>query len=400
MRKLLLLAFLVPVALAEDWPEWRGPRRDGIARDATWLDAWPADKKPPVLWRAEVGKGHSAVSVSRGLAYTMGWNGRDDTVVCLDAATGKVVWKHSYPCATIVQWPGPRSTPTVAADRVYTLSQHGLVYALDAKTGQVAWKVQLPASYMPDVDYGFASSPLVEGDLVILGTGQRGLALRAKDGSFAWGNDGKAGACASPVRCEIDGKRVVVVLSNENRESVCLVGVEPATGKELWRSEPWPEKWGAACVDPVVSGGSLFLTTAEQHGECARFSLVAGKLQRDWANRRLSCYTGSCVLVGGHLFGVTKAGLLKCLDWKTGAEKWAARGFDGHGALTAVNDRLLIQASQSGDLVVAETGPAKYVEVRRASVFTGAAATFTAPVVANGRIYCRSYAGEVVCLGK
>jgi outer membrane protein assembly factor BamB len=400
-RQRILIAVVLlssTCVLADDWPQWRGPRRDGVSLETGWLDDWPEGEKPAVAWRAQVGKGHSAASVSRGRLYTMGWDGREETVYCLDALTGEPAWKHASPCATIKQWPGPRSTPAVAGDRVFTLGQHGLLHAFDAASGKVLWKTQLAASYNPDVDYGFAWSPLVLGDLLILGGGTRGLAIRAADGSFAWGDDGKAGACASPVVLEREGRQLVVIVANDGGESVRLVGVDPAQGRELWSSGPWPEKWGAACVDPVVRDGSIFLSTAEQNNECARFSLRGGRLERDWSHRRLPAYTGSCVLVGDSLFGITRSGVLKCLDWATGAERWAQRGFGDHGALIAAADKLVIQCSESGELIIAEASAVGYRELRRFQAFVGEPVTFTAPVVAAGRIYCRSYAGELVCL--
>jgi len=402
MRVHLLLVVVVlgvaPPCSADDWPEWRGPRRDGISREKAWLDGWPKAEAPAVAWRAQVGKGHSAISVSQGRAFTMGWDGRQDTVFCFDAASGKLFWKHSYPCDTIKQWPGPRSTPTVSGGRVYTLSQHGMLHALECASGKVLWKVQLPASYNPDVDYGFAWSPLVEGGLLILGGGERGLALRTEDGGYAWGNDGKPGACASPVRCDLDGKRVVVLLANDRGENVRVVGVDPGNGKELWRSAPWPEKWGAACIDPIVRDRAVFLTTAEQHAECGRFTVKAAGVEQDWTNRKFACYTGSCVLVKDCLYGVTKVGVLRCLDWQTGKEHWSERGFGGHGALSAADGKLIIQTSQDGKVVVVEASATGFTELRRVKVFEGEGATFTAAVVANGRLYCRSYNGEVVCL--
>lgn len=404
-RRILSLAAVAALAhagmlpsLAADWPEWRGPGRTGIQSERGWMRAWPEGSQPRVAWRVMVGKGHSAVSVKDGRAFTMGWDGQQDTVFCLDAASGKVLWRFSYACRTILQWPGPRATPTLDGDRVYTLGQHGQLHAFEAATGRLLWRRDLPAGYNPDVDYGFAWSPLVERDLLILGGGARGVALRTADGAFAWGNDGRPGACASPVRYEAEGRRLVALVVNNDRENVQLVGVEPETGREVWRSPPWPEKWGAACVDPVVRDGSVFLTTAEQQVECARFRIDGNRAVKLWSNSRLACYTGSCVLVGNNLFGVTKAGILKCLDWDTGEERWAQRGFDGHGALSAVDDSLVVQASQAGDLVVARADGAAYRELRRIRPFTGQPETFTAPVVANGRLYCRSYAGELVCL--
>lgn len=395
----LLILFLDRASLsADDWPQWRGPARNGTSREDGWLVKWPADGNPPVAWRVRVGKGHSAVSVQDGLAYTMGWDGKEDTVFCLDVGTGRIRWSYRYPCAGILQWPGPRSTPTVADDTVYTLGQHGQLHALDARSGRVRWKVQLPPGYNPDVDYGFAWSPLVEGNLLILGAGSKGLALRTKDGSFAWGNDGRHGACASPVPYTWQGKRGVAVISTDpGRDSVSLVGVDPATGAEQWRHGPWNEKWGAACVDLLIADGKVFVTTAEQFRRFARLSMEDGRLKEDWANNHLPCYTGTCVLHEGHVYGVSQAGMLKCLDWKTGEERWSQRGFGNHGSLILADGKLIVLASRGGKVTVVEATPAGFKPLRTAQAFAGDDDTFTAPVLAGGHLYCRSYAGEVVC---
>jgi outer membrane protein assembly factor BamB len=295
MRPLLLLFALVrSLAFAEGWPQWRGPYRNGISAEKGWLSAWPEGAEPRVVWRAQVGKGHSAISVREGLAYTMGWDGEKDTVTCFDAATGAPRWRQSYPCRDIVQWSGPRATPTVADGTVFTLGQHGQLRAWNARTGTPRWSVDLPASYQPDADYGFSWSPLVEGDLLILGTGAKGLALWKRDGSFAWGNDGRAGACASPVPFTLDGVRgVAVVAMDSSRDHVSVVGVEAATGRELWRFGPWKEKWGAACSDLLIHEGRAFLSTAEQHKLCAQFQFAPAPVRETWQNRKLSTYTGT-----------------------------------------------------------------------------------------------------------
>lgn len=400
--RILLLILALSSALksrAEDWPQWRGPRRDGVSREAGWLAGWTEGGAPRIAWRTQVGKGHSAVSVQGASAYTMGWDGKQDTVYCLEAATGTIRWKESYPCSGIVQWSGPRATPTVADGVVFTLGQHGQLRAWDAATGAPRWAVDLPKSYQPDADYGFAWSPLIEGDLLILGTGKRGLALRKKDGSFAWGNDGQAGACVSPMPFNHNGVRGVAVVSMDpSRDSVSVVGVEAATGRELWRFGPWKEKWGAACSDLLIHEGHAFLSTAEQHKLCAQFSFTPAPAREVWSNRKLSTYTGNVVLLAGHLYGVDKTGILKCLDWQTGEERWAQRGFDEHGTLIASDGKLILQSGKTGMLTVAEAAASGYRELRKMRVFDEARETFTAPVLANGRLYCRSYAGEIVCL--
>jgi outer membrane protein assembly factor BamB len=191
---------------------------------------------------------------------------------------------------------------------------------------------------------------------------------------------------------------VAITTTDPGRESVRVVGVDPAAGKLLWRSEPWPEKWGAACVDPVIYGGSLFVTTAEQHQRGARFTIQGQGLRHDWSTRSLSGYTGGVIYWRDHLYGVNRLGRLVCLDWRSGEERWSQPGFDGFGSLIAADGHLLVQTGRRGDLVLAAADPAGYRELRRCRVFEGRPDTFTAPVLANGRIYCRSYEGEVVCL--
>lgn len=394
------LGMLFPIVLqGEDWPQLRGPRRDGISVETGWLAGWPENASPGVVWRQQVGRGHSAVSVRGDTAYTMGWDGKQDTVFCLDAITGAVQWKQSYPCDVILQWSGPRATPAVDGDMVFTLGQHGQLRAWNAATGASRWVVDLPGSYQPDADYGFPWSPLVEGGLLILGTGSKGLALRTSDGSFAWGNDERPGACVSPMPFTLDGVRgVAVVAMDVSRNHVSVVGVELVTGRELWRTGPWREKWGSACSDLVLREGRVFLSTAEQHKLCAQYQFAPGSAREVWSNRNLSTYTGNVVLLAGHLYGVDKTGILKCLDWRSGEERWAQRGFEEHGTLIASDGKLIVQSGKSGTLAVVEASPSGYRELRRMKVFTESAATFTAPVLAGGRLYCRSYAGEIVCL--
>lgn len=398
---ILLNLVLLPMiaARAADWPQWRGPARNGISGETGWLPLWPDGVPPKVAWRAAVGKGHSAVSVANGLAYTVGWDGTRDTVFCYDAVTGKEVWKQSYACQTILQWPGPRATPTIHGGRVYTLGQHGQLRAWDARTGEARWQRDLPADYNPDVDYGFAWSPLVEGDLLILNAGRRGLAIRMRDGSIAWGDDHQKGACVSAVPFTHEGRRGVLIVNiNDDRSEASLVGVDPTSGEELWRWNGWKEQWGAMGVDPVIHEGKIFLTSAQEFRQGSRFSIDRGTLKQDWATNRIAGYTGSAVLLKDHLYLVDAKGILKCIDWNSGQENWAQRGFDERGTLIAADNLLLIQTGSSGKLVIVAAEPEKYRELRQTPVFNENPDTYTAPVLANSRIYCRSYAGEVTCL--
>jgi outer membrane protein assembly factor BamB len=338
--------------------------------------------------------------VAGGRAFTLGWDGENDTVFCFDAASGKVLWKDSYPCGKLGEWPGPRATPTVAGDLVFTLSQHGELRAYDVATGRWRWRMELSPSRLPNDEAAFAWSPLVEGDLLILAAGRQGLAFRAADAAYVWGMDGRLGAYTSPIPYTVHGRRgVAVLLTNPKGDGLTLTGVDPGTGAEQWRYGPVKGTWGAAVADVIVRDGAVFVTTAEQFKQAGRVALgPGGEAKLGWTSRKLVPYTGGCVLVGEHLYGVAQPGILKCVDWASGREKWSERGFGEYGSLIAADGKLIIQGSSGGKLAVVEATPEGYRELRSAKVFAGKPHTFTAPVLANGRVYCRSYAGEVVCL--
>lgn len=254
---------------AADWPQWRGPERNGISRETGWLACWPEKQPPKTAWRTKVGKDHSAVSVAAGRADTMGWDGRQDTVFCFDAATGQLERKKSYPCEGIKQWPGPATMPTVDGGSVYTLSRWGQLHAWDAQTGRPKWSVKLHRGYNPDGDYGCAWSPLAEGDLLILSAGRKGLAFFKETGKAAWGDDHQHGACTSAVTYEHQGRRGVVVMHTPPQHNCAhLVGIDPKTGEELWRYTGWREFYGAMCIDQLVQDGKVFITGAGQDTLC------------------------------------------------------------------------------------------------------------------------------------
>ena len=387
-------ALCAGLACADDWPQWRGPRHDGISREKDWLSAWPQASAPEVAWTASVGKGHSAVSVARGMAYTMGWNGKTDTVSCFDAATGRLVWSKSYPCGTRVSNPGPRATAAVDGDAVYTLSQWGHLHAYHAVTGAPRWAVQLPESCIPEKEYGHVWSPLIVGDLLILSAGRAGLAFDKRTGAHVWGDPAGRGTCASAVPYEANGRRGVIVSAAEG-DAIDFIGVNPQTGAELWRYKGWPEKWGDYCVDPVVCGDRFFVTTAETHHKCAAVAFTPGSATKVWENDALAANTGQCVHLDGHIYGVSRRGRLVCLSVRDGRALWEQPGFGAFGSLIAADGKLIVMTF-TGDLVVVEATPRGYHELRRVNNLLKN--TYTAPVLANGRIYCRDYAGQLVCL--
>jgi hypothetical protein len=206
------LAFLLPAAMllglglagtasAEDWPNWRGPRYDGVSKETGWLTQWPATG-PKQLWKASVGTGFATFTVSGGRVYTMGNAENTDTVYCLDADTGAVRWKHSYACKLAPDnfEGGPCGTPTVAGTAVYTCSRFGQVFALDADSGKVIWTKDLMAELgAKRPQWGFAGSAFIHGDLVVVNVGSFGTALDKKSGNVLWSTGTDASGYSTPV---------------------------------------------------------------------------------------------------------------------------------------------------------------------------------------------------------
>ena len=153
---------------------------------------------------------------------------------------------------------------------------------------------------------------------------------------------------------------------NAERTAANLIGVDPPSGRVLFSHDGWREQWGALGVDPIVAGGKIFITSAEQFRQAARFTIAGGGLRQDWTTNRVAGYTGCAVLVDAHLYLVDSSGILKCVAWETGDVKWQQRGFGDRGSLIAAGKELLIQTSAASELVVAAADASQYRELRRA----------------------------------
>jgi outer membrane protein assembly factor BamB len=379
-----------------DWPSFRGPTHDGTSVETI---SWPKAGPRP-LWQINVGIGHSAVSVVGDRAYTMGNTNDTDTVFAIDVATGKTIWKHSYPCSEkvgIKDYDGPFATPTVANGVVYTLSRKGDVFALDARTGKVIWSRDIVKEddVRPPGFGGLAGSPLVLGDKLILNGSPGGMALDLKTGKTLWKSGKGPGGHATPVPLQIGRKTHLAIHSPR-----LLTIVDAADGKEVWATER-RQPIGVNAPDPVVDGTKVFVTAGRAFGG-ALFD-VTGATTPLWEQVGLSSHWHTGVLVGGFLYGPDGnnsegAGRsptsLRCLDWKTGEIKWTEPklGFNG---LIAVGGKLLV-LTETGDLVLVEASPQGYKELGSTHVIEGRA--FTAPSFANGRVFVRNVRGDVVSL--
>lgn len=378
-------------ARAADWPQWRGPNRDGISQETVWLTQWPANGLKQ-LWKFEAGTGCSSVAVSGGRLFTMGNQKDEDTVWCLDAATGKVFWQHSYPApldAKLYEG-GPNATPTVVGDHVYTVGKRGQLFCLRADNGTVVWSKNLHKDLnATPPEWGYAGSPLALGNLLILDVGGDGTATVALDkttGDVYWKNGDTPAGYGSLMPFSFQGRSHLASFA-----ATGLVVRDATSGKEIARHN-WKTSYYVNAATPIIEGGKIFISSGYNKG-CALLQLHPDALSVVWENRKMRNQMNSCVLWQGYLYGFDES-TLTCLEFATGEMKWTQEGL-GKGALMVASGKLIIQ-TEKGDLVLAELSPTAYQELSRTKALNGRC--WVVPVLANRRLYAKNNKGTVVCL--
>lgn len=399
----VLLVFLLlsaaTTAGADDWPQYRGPDRHGTTAEASLLESW-SGAQPEVVWRRELGDGFSAVSAADGRLFTAALvetdQGTREALLALDAETGEEIWRVLLGEPVETEFGnGPRSTPTIAGDRVYMVSSRSLLLALGTSDGRELWRQDL-AGDQPVPRFGYSMSPLVDSGQVIVeaGSEEPGRSVAAFDaatGKERWrALDGAAGY-SSPIAVEIEGVRQYVFSRREGPEVVAL----STSGEVLWR-----HGISAVAVIPMpifLPPNHLFVSSSDDD-----FGGLMLQIERSddtfqtaevWQERLMRNHFNSSVVVGGFLYGFDNA-TFKCLSAADGSMRWARRGF-GKGSLIAAGDLLFVLAD-NGTLALVRATPEAYRELGRSRPMSGKA--WTAPSLADGRLYLRDQ-DEMVALG-
>jgi outer membrane protein assembly factor BamB len=376
---------------AADWPGFRGPRRDGILRGVRIETDWSAS--PPVqVWRRPVGPGWSSFAVQGDRAYTQEQRGEDEVVSCYRLSTGEPVWRHSDKARF---WEsnagaGPRGTPTLHDGRVYTVGGTGIVNALDADTGAVLWSRNAATDTGAKLpDWGFASSPLIVDDAVVVAAAGHLAAYDVASGEPRWFGPRSGWGYSSPHLATIDGVRQVLLLNGAG-----AISVAPADGKVLWEHK-WP---GDGIVQPAFTAeGDVLIGTATGMGEGAgigmrRLAVAQGPdgwtVQEQWTTNGLKPYFNDFVVHQGHAYGFDGS-ILACVDLKDGARKWKG-GRYGAGQLVLLPAQdLLLVLSEQGELALVKAAPDQFAEVAgRVPAIEGK--TWNHPVVAGDLLLARN----------
>lgn len=366
------------------WFQWLGPNHDGISTEKGWSADFP-EGKAKIDWKAELGLGFSSMTVRDGRVYTLGNTEGTETVWCLDAKKGQLVWKYTYSCP-LGEHPGPRATPADDGKNVYTLSRMGQFFCFDAAKGEVKWSKDLAKEFGVKAPvWGFACSPLLYDDWVIVDVGTV-IAFRRATGEVVWKSEAYPVGFASPMPFVMGSSRRLAIFNSGG-----LVILNAADGKELLRF-PWKTKPDVNAVTPIVSGKTAFISSGYGTGG-ALVDISGEEPKAVWQNKKMCNHFTTCMLIDGHLYGFNEA-TLTCMELATGEVKWTQAGL-GKGSLMAADGKLIV-ISESGELVIVEVSPKEYKPLARAKVTT--ATCWTPPVLAEGRIYVRNDKGNLVCV--
>ncbi len=391
-QNVLLLAMLVgllPVSGA-DWPQWRGPGRSGVSSESI-STQWPTGG-PKVLWRTNVGTGFSSISIANGRVYTMGNLTNEDTIWCLDAQSGREIWKHSYASQLGPQYyeGGPGSTPTIESNRVFTISKWGDVFCLDAASGRVIWQRDLQKDGIKPNRWGFAGSPLAWRNLVFLNAGAAGVALDRETGRTIWANGTNGAGYASPVMMHGQEGDTLLIFAAKH-----LIGLDPATGHEFWR-QFWETGWDTNNPDPLVHQNRILISSFSRG--CALLSPEENSVKVLYDNKNLSNHLSPGIVQGDYLYafnGEAKQETdFRCIHLPTSEVKWTVKD-PAFGSLIRAGGNLIL-LSDKGELVVATVSPEGFKPLAWAKILDGLC--WTPPALANGLLYARNAKGSLVCV--
>jgi outer membrane protein assembly factor BamB len=382
------LAVLYTTAAGGDWPNFRGPKHDGISPETGLKTTWPTP--PKAVWEAKVGDAFSGISIVGDRAFTCGTSSKKQTVVCLDAGSGKLIWQTPIEDAYFepMGGNGPRSTPTIGDDRVYVLGAQGRLVCLNATDGKRVWEKKFGG--VPQ--WGYSGSVLIEGSMAVVSAGGADGALVAYDkstGAQVWkSGDDKAGY-ATPYPFTFEGERYIVGFT-ATKASV----VRAKDGVLAWETD-WKTDWDVNAASPIFDNGHLFLSSGYKTGSAVyKLSRAGEKLKADnvWGGIKqvLLGKFQSAVLHDGHLY-CSDEKRLACVEFLAGKQVWEVKRIDDgprpkDSTLVLAEGHLFIQI-ENGDFVITPATPEGYKPTAEFKTFDGKC--WTVPTLANGRMYVR-----------
>jgi outer membrane protein assembly factor BamB len=373
---------------AQNWPQFRGPNRDSKVTGFKAPAKWP--EKLAQQWKITVGTGDaSPVLVGKNI-YLHTRQGNEEVILCLDAATGREIWKNSYPANAVTgpsaSHPGPRSTPAVSNGFIVTFGATGILSCLDANTGKVAWRKENPMNEVPQFFTGM--SPLIIDGICIVHVGKKDdgkvLALDLKTGNEKWKWSGDGPAYASPSLMIIDGKKHIIVQTEKN-----LISLDFADGKLLWQVSTLPQQRFYNCVSPYIDGNKIYYSGQGTGTKAIEVSKQGTQFvtRELWSNTETGAKWNTAILKDGYLYGFTDQRRIYCLNASNGETAWVDNTTNSDFATILDCGSVIIGLPSTGNLIVFKPDPKAYSEIAKYKVSETAIYAF--PIIAGNTIYVK-----------
>ena len=399
---LFVILVVLPVVHADDWPQWLGPHRNGVSAEKGLLSVF-SKGGPKKLWHRDIGEGFAGVVVAGERLIVFHRVGNEEIVDCLNASTGKDVWRFAYPCTYSDPYSkgnGPRSTPLITGDKVVTLGADGMLHCVSLDAGKKIWSRSLTADYKASLSYfGMATSPIVEEGLVLVNVGGKQAGIVAFDlnsGKEAWTATTDPMSYSSPIVTTIDGQRQAIFFTRTGP-----VVLEPKTGKVLYQQRFRSRNdLSVNAATPLMIGDQAFFTASYETGA------LLLKLKKDGASELwheeelMASQYNTSVVHDCHIYGFDgrvdsrTPPSFRCIDVKSKKIKWDQPDF-GNGSLILADGKL-IALTEKGDLCLVEATPTKFHELARVTLFRGGQCRAQI-ALANGRLYARDQK-QLVCI--
>ncbi len=386
LQSILLLSY--SFVWAQTPTKWRGPNGNGVYNETGLLKKWPA-KGPEILWHFDkLGIGHSSPVIDNNLIYLSGMEGTTGYIYVF-TTDGKLKWKAAYGTEFSESYPGARSTPVIAGDLLYMYSGLGELVCMSSADGKIKWKKNVLKDFdAENIRWGVTETVLIDGDIVYVTPGGKKnnvVALNRITGNLVWTSPAKGtlSAYCTPLLINLPARKLLVTMVEGN-----IIGLDASTGKMLW-SYPHTNKYEIHPNTPIYHDGGLFCFSGYgQGGVKLELSPDGSNVKKAWFSEKLDSRMGAMVLVNGYLYGSGDVGReWRCVDWKTGAEKYADKTI-AKGTLIYA-DGMLYCYSERGELALVEATPAGFKIASQTKVELGTDQHWAHPVIDNGKLYLR-----------
>ncbi|MFP6598756.1 MAG: PQQ-binding-like beta-propeller repeat protein [Candidatus Hydrogenedentota bacterium] len=386
----------------QDWPKFLGPNSNATSQELGILTEWPREG-PPILWSRPIGESYGAPVISKGRLVLFHRIGDHEVIECVDALNGsRVHWQHGYPTDYVDRYGyngGPRSSPTIDGDRVYTFGAQGVLTCLDFETGKLLWQRQVNEEFeVPPGFFGVGSAPVIEDDLILLNVGGPDgagvIALDKSSGKTVWTASDDEASYSTPIVATVRGERLAIFHTADG-----LLVLEAKTGKLRYRY-PFRSRIreSAIAATPILIDDTVFLSATYKIG-AVTLQLAPDGLKEVWKDpEAMQNHWAISVFKDGYLYGMDgrheSGANFRCIDFATGKVIWSTRAKIGRASFIMA-DGHLIALGERGHLVLIEVSPERYIEKERVQILNYPA--WTPPVLAQGRLYLRNER-QLICL--